>query len=87
MIIVKTIIVNLLKKEWLSLFNSKYSTFNQYKEIINKCLLDIDEDNFIEEIRIYSSIIKILISNYDRTHLFFISCGVNSQNIDIIEIY
>ena len=86
MIIVKTIIVNLLKKEWLSSF-SKYSTFNQYKEIINKCLLDIDEDNFIEEIRIYSSIIKILISNYDRTHLFFISCGVNSQNIDIIEIY
>ena len=86
MIIVKTIIVNLLKKEWLSSF-SKYSTFNQYKEIINKCLLDIDEDNFIEEIRIYSSIIKILVSNYDRTHLFFISCGVNNQNIDIIEIY
>lgn len=86
MIIVKTIIVNLLKKEWLLSF-SKYSTFNQYKEIINKCLLDIDEDNFIEEIRIYSSIIKILVSNYDRTHLFFISCGVNSQNIDIIEIY
>lgn len=86
MIVVKTIIVNLLKKEWLSSF-SKYSTFNQYKEIINKCLLDIDEDNFIEEIRIYSSIIKILVSNYDRTHLFFISCGVNSQNIDIIEIY
>jgi hypothetical protein len=86
MIIVKTIIVNLLKKEWLLSF-SKYSTFNQYKEIINKCLLDIDEDNFIEEIRIYSSIIKILVSNYDRTHLFFISCGVNNQNIDIIEIY
>ena len=86
MIIVKTIIVNLLKKEWLSSF-SKYSTFNQYKEIINKCLLDIDEDNFIEEIRIYSSIIKILASNYDRTHLFFISCGVDNQNIDIIEIY
>lgn len=86
MIIVKTIIVNLLKKEWLSSF-SKYSTFNQYKEIINKCLLSIDDDNFIEEIRIYSSIIKILVSNYDRTHLFFISCGVNSQNIDIIEIY
>nr|DAP07379.1 MAG TPA: hypothetical protein [Bacteriophage sp.] len=86
MIIVKTIIVNLLKKEWLSSF-SKYSTFNQYKEIINKCLLDIDDDNFIEEIRIYSSIIKILVSNYDRTHLFFISCGVNNQNIDIIEIY
>lgn len=86
MIIVKTIIVNLLKKEWLSSF-SKYSTFNQYKEIINKCLLDIDEDNFIEEIRIYSSIIKILVSNYDRTHLFFISCGVNNQNINIIEIY
>lgn len=86
MIIVKTIIVNLLKKEWLLSF-SKYSTFNQYKEIINKCLLDIDDDNFIEEIRIYSSIIKILVSNYDRTHLFFISCGVNSQNIDIIEIY
>lgn len=86
MIVVKTIIVNLLKKEWLSSF-SKYSTFNQYKEIINKCLLDIDEDNFIEEIRIYSSIIKILVSNYDRTHLFFISCGVNNQNIDIIEIY
>lgn len=56
MIIVTTIVVNLLKKEWLSLFNSKYDTFNQYKEIINKCLLDIDEDNFIEEIRIYSSI-------------------------------
>lgn len=86
MIIVTTIIVNLLKKEWLLSF-SKYSTFNQYKEIINKCLLDIDEDNFIEEIRIYSSIIKILVSNYDRTHLFFISCGVNNQNIDIIEIY
>lgn len=86
MIIVKTIIVNLLKKEWLSSF-SKYSTFNQYKEIINKCLLDIDDDNFIEEIRIYSSIIKILVSNYDRTHLFFISCGVNNQNIDIVEIY
>lgn len=86
MIIVKTIIVNLLKKEWLLSF-SKYSTFNQYKEIINKCLLNIDEDNFIEEIRIYSSIIKILVSNYDRTHLFFISCGVNNQNIDIIEIY
>ena len=86
MIIVKTIIVNLLKKEWLSSF-SKYSTINQYKEIINKCLLDIDDDNFIEEIRIYSSIIKILVSNYDRTHLFFISCGVNNQNIDIIEIY
>lgn len=86
MIIVKTIIVNLLKKEWLLSF-SKYSTFNQYKEIINKCLLDIDEDNFIEEIRIYSSIIKILVSNYDRTHLFFISCGVDNQNIDIIEIY
>ena len=86
MIIVKTIIVNLLKKEWLSSF-SKYSTFNQYKEIINKCLLNIDDDNFIEEIRIYSSIIKILVSNYDRTHLFFISCGVNNQNIDIIEIY
>lgn len=86
MIIVKTIIVNLLKREWLSSF-SKYSTFNQYKEIINKCLLDIDDDNFIEEIRIYSSIIKILVSNYDRTHLFFISCGVDSQNIDIIEIY
>lgn len=86
MIIVKTIIVNLLKKEWLLSF-SKYDTFNQYKEIINKCLLDIDEDNFIEEIRIYSSIIKILVSNYDRTHLFFISCGVNNQNIDIIEIY
>lgn len=86
MIIVKTIIVNLLKKEWLSSF-SKYSTFNQYKEIINKCLLDIDDDNFIEEIRIYSSIIKILVSNYDRTHLFFIFCGVNNQNIDIIEIY
>lgn len=86
MIVVKTIIVNLLKKEWLLSF-SKYSTFNQYKEIINKCLLDIDDDNFIEEIRIYSSIIKILVSNYDRTHLFFISCGVNSQNIDIIEIY
>lgn len=86
MIIVKTIIVNLLKKEWLLSF-SKYSTFNQYKEIINKCLLDIDDDNFIEEIRIYSSIIKILVSNYDRTHLFFISCGVNNQNIDIIEIY
>jgi hypothetical protein len=86
MIIVKTIIVNLLKKEWLSSF-SKYSTFNQYKEIINKCLLSIDDDNFIEEIRIYSSIIKILVSNYDRTHLFFISCGVNNQNIDIIEIY
>ena len=86
MIIVKTIIVNLLKKEWLSSF-SKYDTFNQYKEIINKCLLSIDDDNFIEEIRIYSSIIKILVSNYDRTHLFFISCGVNSQNIDIIEIY
>ncbi len=86
MIIVKTIIVNLLKKEWLLSF-SKYSTFNQYKEIINKCLLDIDDDNFIEEIRIYSSIIKILVSNYDRTHLFFISCGVNNQNIDITEIY
>jgi len=86
MIIVKTIIVNLLKKEWLLSF-SKYSTFNQYKEIINKCLLSIDDDNFIEEIRIYSSIIKILVSNYDRTHLFFISCGVNNQNIDIIEIY
>lgn len=86
MIIVKTIIVNLLKKEWLLSF-SKYSTFNQYKEIINKCLLDIDDDNFIEEIRIYSSIIKILVSNYDRTHLFFISCGVDNQNIDIIEIY
>lgn len=86
MIIVKTIIVNLLKKEWLLSF-SKYSTFNQYKEIINKCLLSIDDDNFIEEIRIYSSIIKILVSNYDRTHLFFISCGVDSQNIDIIEIY
>lgn len=86
MIIVKTIIVNLLKKEWLSSF-SKYSTFNQYKEIINKCLLDIDEDNFIEEIRIYSSIIKILVSNCDRTHLFFISCGVDNQNIDIVEIY
>lgn len=86
MIIVKTIIVNLLKKEWLLSF-SKYSTFNQYKEIINKCLLDIDEDNFIEEIRIYSSIIKILVSNYDRTHLFFISCGVDNQNIDIVEIY
>lgn len=86
MIVVKTIIVNLLKKEWLSSF-SKYSTFNQYKEIINKCLLDIDDDNFIEEIRIYSSIIKILVSNYDRTHLFFISCGVDNQNIDIIEIY
>lgn len=86
MIIVKTIIVNLLKKKWLLSF-SKYSTFNQYKEIINKCLLDIDEDNFIEEIRIYSSIIKILVSNYDRTHLFFISCGVDNQNIDIIEIY
>lgn len=86
MIIVKTIVVNLLKKEWLSSF-SKYSTFNQYKEIINKCLLDIDDDNFIEEIRIYSSIIKILVSNYDRTHLFFISCGVDNQNIDIIEIY
>lgn len=86
MIVVKTIIVNLLKKEWLLSF-SKYSTFNQYKEIINKCLLDIDEDNFIEEIRIYSSIIKILVSNYDRTHLFFISCGINNQNIDIIEIY
>lgn len=86
MIIVKTIIVNLLKKEWLLSF-SKYSTFNQYKEIINKCLLNIDDDNFIEEIRIYSSIIKILVSNYDRTHLFFISCGVNNQNIDIIEIY
>lgn len=86
MIIVKTIIVNLLKKEWLLSF-SKYSTFNQYKEIINKCLLSIDDDNFIEEIRIYSSIIKILVSNYNRTHLFFISCGVNNQNIDIIEIY
>lgn len=86
MIIVKTIIVNLLKKEWLLSF-SKYDTFNQYKEIINKCLLNIDDDNFIEEIRIYSSIIKILVSNYDRTHLFFISCGVNNQNIDIIEIY
>lgn len=86
MIIVKTIIVNLLKKEWLLSF-SKYSTFNQYKEIINKCLLSIDDDNFIEEIRIYSSIIKILVSNYDRTHLFFISCGVDNQNIDIIEIY
>lgn len=86
MIIVKTIIVNLLKKEWLLSF-SKYSTFNQYKEIINKCLLSIDEDNFIEEIRIYSSIIKILVSNYDRTHLFFISCGVDNQNIDIVEIY
>lgn len=86
MIIVKTIIVNLLKKEWLLSF-SKYSTFNQYREIINKCLLSIDDDNFIEEIRIYSSIIKILVSNYDRTHLFFISCGVNNQNIDIIEIY
>ena len=86
MIIVKTIIVNLLKKEWLLSF-SKYSTFNQYKEIINKCLLSIDDDNFIEEIRLYSSIIKILVSNYDRTHLFFISCGVNNQNIDIIEIY
>lgn len=86
MIIVTTIIINLLKKEWLLSF-SKYSTFNQYKEIINKCLLNIDEDNFIEEIRIYSSIIKILVSNYDRTHLFFISCGVNNQNIDIIEIY
>lgn len=86
MIIVKTIIVNLLKKEWLLSF-SKYSTFNQYKEIINKCLLSINDDNFIEEIRIYSSIIKILVSNYDRTHLFFISCGVNNQNIDIIEIY
>lgn len=86
MIVVKTIIVNLLKKEWLLSF-SKYSTFNQYKEIINKCLLDIDDDNFIEEIRIYSSIIKILVSNYDRTHLFFISCGVDNQNIDIIEIY
>lgn len=86
MIIVKTIIVNLLKKEWLLSF-SKYSIFNQYKEIINKCLLNIDDDNFIEEIRIYSSIIKILVSNYDRTHLFFISCGVNNQNIDIIEIY
>lgn len=86
MIVVKTIIVNLLKKEWLLSF-SKYSTFNQYKEIINKCLLDIDDDNFIEEIRIYSSIIKILVSNYDRTHLFFISCGVNNQNIDITEIY
>lgn len=86
MIIVKTIVVNLLKKEWLLSF-SKYSTFNQYKEIINKCLLNIDDDNFIEEIRIYSSIIKILVSNYDRTHLFFISCGVNNQNIDIIEIY
>lgn len=86
MIIVKTIIVNLLKKEWLLSF-SKYSTFNQYKEIINKCLLDIDEDNFIEEIRIYSSIIKILVSNYDRTHLFFIPCGVDNQNIDIVEIY
>lgn len=86
MIIVKTIVVNLLKKEWLLSF-SKYSTFNQYKEIINKCLLNIDDDNFIEEIRIYSSIVKILVSNYDRTHLFFISCGVNNQNIDIIEIY
>lgn len=86
MIIVKTIVVNLLKKEWLLSF-SKYSTFNQYREIINKCLLNIDDDNFIEEIRIYSSIIKILVSNYDRTHLFFISCGVNNQNIDIIEIY
>ena len=87
MIAIKTIVVHLLKKDLLSAIRSEYSVINQYREI-NKCLFKIINNNdFIEEIRIYSSVIKILVSSYDRTHLYFVSCGIGSDSIDILDIY